>query len=101
MKWIRYSTNVLATLALGFFLSRWIDGLPYEFPPLPASIAFVMRMFGVDQIRHADDIETIGLLVIIAVSMIISGVFVWIANVLLRRWLSAQRGHSVQEKSPQ
>lgn len=95
MKWIRYSTNVLATLVLGVFLSRWIDGLPYEFPPLPASIAFVMRRFGVDQITHADDIETIGLLVIIAVSMIISGVFVWIVNVVLRRRLSAQSGRRV------
>lgn len=44
---------------------------PYEFPPLPASIEFVMRALGMDTIGKMDDIEAIGLLVITAVSMIV------------------------------
>lgn len=80
MKVVRYSLNVLATLAIGYGLSRWIDQLPHEFPPLPAAITAVMRMFGVDTIAHADDIEAIGLLVIIATSLIVAALLVWIAN---------------------
>ncbi|AJY28791.1 hypothetical protein BTM_2736 [Burkholderia thailandensis 34] len=80
MKVVRYSLNVLATLAIGYGLSRWIDQLPYEFPPLPAAITAVMRMFGVDTIAHADDIEAIGLLVIIVASLIVAALLVWLAN---------------------
>lgn len=85
MKWVRYGANIIATLAIGFVLSRWIDGLPYEFPVLPASISFVMRAFGVDTIKNADDIETVGLLVIIAASVLVAAVLVWLANIVLRR----------------
>ncbi|AJX87230.1 hypothetical protein [Burkholderia pseudomallei] len=80
MKVVRYSLNVLATLAIGYGLSRWIDRLPYEFPPLPAAITAVMHAFGVDTVAHADDIEAIGLLVIIAASLIVAALLVWIAN---------------------
>ncbi|PMS23061.1 hypothetical protein C0Z18_02240 [Trinickia dabaoshanensis] len=89
MKWVRYGVNIIATLVLGLLLSRWIDGLPYEFPVLPASIAFVMRALGMDTIRNADDIETVGLLVIIAASMLVAAVLVWLANIALRRWRAA------------
>lgn len=89
MKWARYSANIIATLVIGVLLSRWIDSLPYEFSPLPASIAFVMRALGVDTIKNADDIETVGLLVIIAASMLVAAVLVWLANIALRRWRAA------------
>jgi len=84
MRFVRYGANVLATVLIGLGLSRWIDSLPYEFPRLPASIAFVMRALGVDTIRNADDIETIGLLVIVAFSMIVAALLVWLANIALR-----------------
>jgi hypothetical protein len=85
MKWLRYVINLVATLIIGFLLSRWIDSAPYEFAQLPASIARVMRAFGVDTIRNADDIETVGLLVIIAASMIAAALVVWLANLALSR----------------
>ncbi|MFX1673676.1 hypothetical protein PWR63_15650 [Paraburkholderia sp. A2WS-5] len=86
MKWVRYSANIITTLVLGFLLSRWIVSLPCEFSPLSASIAFVMHAFGVDTVKNADDIETTGLLVIIAAAMIVAALLVWLANVALRRW---------------
>ncbi|ABN84984.1 hypothetical protein BURPS668_2982 [Burkholderia pseudomallei 668] len=39
-----------------------------------------MHAFGVDTVAHADDIEAIGLLVIIAASLIVAALLVWIAN---------------------
>ncbi|PMS36879.1 hypothetical protein B0G57_10541 [Trinickia symbiotica] len=90
MKLVRYSANVLVTIVIGGVLSRYVSGLPYEFPPLPASIAFVMRKLGIDTVKNADDVETIGLLVIIVASFIVAAVLVWALNRLLRRW---QLGH--------
>jgi hypothetical protein len=90
MKLARYGLNVLATIVIGYVLSRYVNSLPYEFPPLPASIAFIMRTLGIDTIRNADDIETIGLLVIIALSLVAAAVIVWLANVLFRRWRVAR-----------
>ncbi|KVD76264.1 hypothetical protein WS62_02565 [Burkholderia sp. ABCPW 14] len=83
MKAMRYTLNVLATLAIGYGLSRWIDQLPYEFPPLPATITAVMRALGVDTIAHADDIEAIGLLAIITASLVVAALLVWTANRLI------------------
>jgi len=91
MKLLRYSANVLATLAIGVLLSRYISSLPYEFAPLPASIAFVMRKAGIDTIKNADDVETIGLLVIIALSLVVAALLVWTLNRVLRRWQLAHR----------
>ncbi len=90
MKVVRYGVNALAIVVIGFVLSRVISNLPYEFPPLPASIAFVMRRLGVDTVTNADDIETIGLLVIIALSVVIAAVIVWLVNVFFRRWRLAR-----------
>lgn len=86
MKLIRYGSNVVATLVIGVLLSRYISNLPYEFPLLPASIADVMRKAGIDTVKNGDDIETIGLLVIIAVSLVFAALLVWMLNVVLRRW---------------
>ncbi|WDD93304.1 hypothetical protein Bsp3421_003375 [Burkholderia sp. FERM BP-3421] len=85
MKVTRYALNALATLAIGYALSRWIDQLPYEFSPLPATITAVMRAIGIDTIAHADDIEAIGLLVIIAGSFVVAALLVWIANRVIER----------------
>ncbi|MCM2451802.1 hypothetical protein [Agrobacterium vitis] len=86
MKMVHYSINDFVTLLLGLLLARWISGLPYEFPILPASIASVMRLFGMDTIENADDIETIGLLVIIIASVIVMAIPVAAANLAWRRW---------------
>jgi hypothetical protein len=91
MKIVRYGTNVLATLAIGFLLSRYISNLPYEFPPLPASIAFAMRALHIDTVKNADDIETIGLVIIIVASLIVAALLVWALNRLLRHWQPAHR----------
>ncbi|WP_181321792.1 hypothetical protein [Trinickia symbiotica] len=45
-----------------------------------------MRKLGIDTVENADDIETIGLLVIIVASFIVAAVLVWALNRLLRRW---------------
>jgi len=91
MKAVRYGANGLATLVIGFLLSRYISNLPYEFPPLPASIAFVMRALHIDTVKNADDIETIGLISIIVVSLIVAALLVWALNRLIRRWQLAHR----------
>lgn len=91
MKAVRYGVNALATIVIGFLLSRFISNLPYDFPPLPGAIAFVMRKLGIDTVQNADDIETIGLLVIIALSVVVAAVIVWLANVSFRRWRLARR----------
>ena len=83
MKLVRYTANVVATVVLGFLISRWIATLPYEFPALPASIRSMLNAFGVDTVANADDIETIGLLVIIIVSMVGAGALVWLLNRIL------------------
>lgn len=87
MKWLHRGANVLATVMVGLLLSRWIANLPCEFPPLPATVAFCMRLFQIDMIEHADDIETVGLLVIIAASIVIAALPVWFANIGMRRLL--------------
>lgn len=86
MRWLRYSANVLATFVLGALLSHWISNLPYEFSPLPKSIALVMRALGIDTVKNADDVEIIGLLVIIVFSMMIAATLVWLANAAARHW---------------
>jgi glucose uptake protein GlcU len=91
MKIVRYGVNALAVVVIGFVLSRFASHLPYEFPPLPALIAFVMRRLGIDTVTNADDIETIGLLLIIALSLVVAAVIVWLANVSFRRWRVARR----------
>jgi hypothetical protein len=91
MKVVRYGVNALAVVVIGFVLSRVVSNLPYEFPPLPAFIAFVMRRLGIDTVTNADDIETIGLLVIIALSLVLAAAIVWLANVSFRRWRVARR----------
>jgi hypothetical protein len=83
MKVARYSLNILATLAIGYALSRWIDQLPYEFSPLPATITAIMRAVGVDTVAHGDDVEAIGLVVIIVASLSVAVVIVWLANRLI------------------
>lgn len=85
MKLVRYGANGLATLAIGFLFSRYISSLPYEFPLLPASVAFVMRSFGIDTIKNADDIETIGLAIIVAASLALAALLVWALNWLVCR----------------
>lgn len=91
MKAVRYGVNALATIVIGFLLSRFISNLPYDFPPLPGSIAFVMRKLGIDTVQNADDIETMGLLIIIGVSLIVAALLVWLCNVIVRRWQLAHR----------
>ncbi len=91
MRLVRYGVNILATILIGVLLSRYVSRLPFEFPALPASIAFVMRKAGIDTIKNADDIETIGLLVIIAASLIVSALLVWALNLLFRRWQLSHR----------
>ena len=91
MKFIRYGVNALATVVIGFALSRYVASLPYEFPPLPAFVAIVMRTLGVDTVKNADDIETVGLLVIIALSLVAAALPVWLLNLLFRRWQPARR----------
>lgn len=76
----------LLTIVIGFVLSWYAANLPYEFAPLPASIAFVMRKFDIDTVANADDIETIGLLVIIMLSLIVAALLVWPAHSMVRRW---------------
>ncbi len=71
MKWLRRGANIIATVIGGFLLARWLNNLPYEFSPLPATVAFCMRAFGIDTIEYADDIEAIGLLVVIAGSLVV------------------------------
>lgn len=44
-----------------------------------------MRKAGIDRVKNADDIETIGLLVSIAVSLIVAALLVWALNLLLHR----------------
>ena len=90
MKLVRCGANVLATLVIGVLLSRYINSLPYEFAPLPASIAYVMRSAGMDTIKNADDIETLGLLVIITLSLGVAALLVWALNGVFR---SLQLGH--------
>lgn len=90
MKLVRYGVNGLATVALAYLLSRWVVNLPYEFPPLPGGIEFVMRELGVDLARHADDVEPIGFLVVLLASLIVSGVVVWLVNWGLSRKRQAQ-----------
>lgn len=90
MKVVRYGVNALAVVVIGFVISRVVSNLPYEFPPLPAFIAFAMRRLGIDTVTNADDIETIGLLVIMALSLVVAAVIVWLGNVLLRRWRLAR-----------
>ncbi|TAM55031.1 MAG: hypothetical protein EPN57_03150 [Paraburkholderia sp.] len=91
MKIVRYGTNGLATLAIGFLLSRYVSNLPYDFPPLPASIAFAMRALHIDTVKNADDIETIGLVIIIVASLIVAALLVWALNRLLRHRQTAHR----------
>jgi hypothetical protein len=91
MKLVRYGANMLATVVIGFALSRFIASLPYEFPPLPASIALVMRKLGVDTVNNADDIETVGLLVIIVLSLAAAGLIVWLLNLAVHRWRLSRR----------
>lgn len=85
LKWLGRSTNLIATLILGLLLSRWIANLPYEFPPLPGTIAFCMRVLNIDTIDHADDIEAVGLLLIIVASVGIAALPVWLAKKSLHR----------------
>ena len=91
MKAVRYGVNALATIVIGFLLSRFINDLPYDFPPLPGSIVFVMRKLGIDTVQNADDVETIRLLVIIALSLVIAAAIVRLANVSFRHWRLARR----------
>jgi hypothetical protein len=91
MKLVRYGANMLATVVIGFALSRFIASLPYEFPPLPALIALVMRRLGVDTVNNADDIETVGLLVIIVLSLAAAALIVWVLNLAFHRWRLARR----------
>jgi hypothetical protein len=85
MRWGHYGVNILATVLIGFTLSRTIASLPYEFSPLPVSIAMLMRGLGVDAVRNADAIETIGMLVILTASLLVAAVLVWLANLALLR----------------
>ncbi|MGV2129974.1 hypothetical protein [Agrobacterium vitis] len=59
---MKTSANIPITLILGLLLARFVSTLPYESPCLPAGIASVMRLAGIDTVENADDIETIGLL---------------------------------------
>ncbi|BCH60264.1 hypothetical protein RvVAR0630_28880 [Agrobacterium vitis] len=86
MKMVHYSINAFVTLLLGLLLARWISGLPYEFSLLPGLIASAIRLFGMDTIENADDIETIGLLVIIVASVMVMAIPVAAANLIWRRW---------------
>ncbi|WDD92444.1 hypothetical protein Bsp3421_002450 [Burkholderia sp. FERM BP-3421] len=96
MKIARFALNVFATLAIGYALSRWIDRLPYEFPPLPATITAAMSALGIDTIAHADAIEASGLLVIIAASLAVAALLVRVANRLFvhrrRAWKRRSEG---------
>jgi len=91
MRWFRSFINLVATAVVGLLLARWISVLPYEFSPLPSAIASAMRLFGADPIDNAEDIETIGLLLIIAASIAAMAVFVAIANAVFYRLLKTRR----------
>ncbi|EDT39425.1 hypothetical protein [Burkholderia ambifaria] len=80
----RYGLNILATLVLGTLLARWFVHLPIE-TPIPAAIGAAMAFFGVDTIAHADDVEGIGLLLVLAVCVVVAGLVVWGINRVVRR----------------
>ncbi|WP_124666357.1 hypothetical protein [Burkholderia sp. Bp8986] len=84
MKAVRYSINVLATGALGVLLARWFVRLPIE-TSIPSTIESVMALFGVDTIAHADDVEGVGLLLVLGVCLGIAGLIVWGVNRLIQR----------------
>ena len=80
----RYGLNILATLILGTLLARWFVRLPIE-TPIPAAIESALAFLGVDTIAHADDIEAIGLLLVLAVWLVVVGLVVWGVNRIVRR----------------
>ncbi|RQR26462.1 hypothetical protein DIE23_29735 [Burkholderia sp. Bp9143] len=80
----RYALNILATLILGTLLALWFARLPIE-TPIPAAIESAMAFFGVDTIAHADDVEGIGLLLVLAVCLVVAGLAVWGVSRLVRR----------------
>ncbi|MBB4007291.1 hypothetical protein [Allorhizobium taibaishanense] len=82
---MKTSANILITLISGLLLARLVSTLPYELSWLPAGITSVMRLLGIDTGENADDIETIGLLVIIVACILVAAVAVTLANLLLRR----------------
>lgn len=84
MKVTRYALNILATLILGTLLARWFVRLPIE-THIPAAIESAMAFFGVDTIAHADDVEGIGLLLVLAVCLVVAGLAVWRVNRVVRR----------------
>lgn len=84
MKAVRYSINVLATGALGVLLARWFVRLPIE-TSIPSTIESMMVLFGVDTIAHPDEVEGIGLLLVLGVCLGIAGLIVWGVNRLMRR----------------
>ncbi|MEK6353289.1 MAG: hypothetical protein V4796_14140 [Burkholderia cenocepacia] len=80
----RYGLNILATVILGTLLARWFVRLPIE-TPIPAAIESAMAFFGVDTIAHADEVEGIGLLLVLAVCLVVAGLAVWGVNRVIRR----------------
>ena len=84
MKAVRYSINALATGILGMLLARWFVRLPIE-TSIPSTIESVMARLGVDTIAHADDVEEIGLLLVLGVCLGIAGLIVWCVNRLIQR----------------
>lgn len=80
----RYAINILATLILGTLLARWFVRLPIE-TPIPAAIESAMAFFGVDTLAHADDVDGIGLALVLAVCLVVAGLAVWGVNRLVRR----------------
>lgn len=88
MKIIRYSINFILTIYIGRWVSYFIAHLPYEFPPLPGTIAFILKKLGDDPATNGDDIVTIGLLVIIIASIIVAGLLVWLINIVILRYMA-------------
>ncbi|KHK60698.1 hypothetical protein PI86_03305 [Burkholderia sp. A9] len=84
MKVVRYSLSILATLILGMLLARWFVRLPIE-TPIPAAIESAMTFFGVDTIAHADDVDGIALLLVLAICLVVAGLAVWGVNRVVRR----------------
>jgi K+ transporter len=80
----RYGLNILATLILGTLLARWFVHLPIE-TRIPVAIESALAFFGVDTIALADDIDGIGLLLVLAVCLVVAGLAVWGVNRVVRR----------------
>lgn len=81
----RITANVTTTLLGGWLLTRALLSLPVEMPSfLDNGLRVVLHAFNLDQLANPDDMELLATLAVFVASMLVVGLFVWIANRCMR-----------------